>query len=284
MVSYESVLLKAENRQRAGAFKFRGAFNRLSQIPESERSAGVAAVSSGNHGAAVASAAEILGIPATIFTPKDVPKAKLDLMVDAGADVQTFDRSIPDREAPARAFAEDSGATFIHPFEDPEIMAGAGTTALELHRQVGKLDQLFVPMGGGGLMAGCASAMSVLDTQCRLVGVEPEVADDTRRSFNAGEPVTVENPQTIADGLAVPRPGDNTFAINSRLVSEVMTVSESEVLEAMALLFTETGEVVEPSGAVAVAGVLKAQPSGGVAAILSGGNVDVDRFPQVFNR
>lgn len=284
VLSFDGVHLKAENRQRAGAFKFRGAFNRLSQIQDGDLAQGVVAVSSGNHGAAVATAAQILGISATIFTPKDAPKAKLDLMVGAGATVRTFDRSIPDREAPARAFAEETGATFIHPYEDSEIMAGAGTTALELHGQLDKIDHLYVPMGGGGLMAGCASVMSVLNPRCRLMGVEPAMADDTRRSFEAGEPVTIPAPQTIADGLAVPRPGENTFSINSKLVSRVITVSEDEIIESMKAIFDATGEVVEPSGAVALAGVFKIQPDGKTVALITGGNVDREQFPQVFSR
>lgn len=284
-LSGSTLLLKAEHKQRAGAFKFRGAFNRISQIPLHERDRGVVAVSSGNHGAAVARASHLLGLQATIFIPEDAPGVKRRLMEDDGARVETFARATSDREAPARQFASETGAALIHPYEDPLVMTGAGTTALELHRQVGPLDALFVPMGGGGLMAGCASAMTVLDPSCELIGVEPSQADDTRRSFEAGHPVTVESPQTIADGLAVPRPGDNTFSINKELVSDVMTVSEAEIEAAMNLLYDSSGEVVEPSGATALAGVLKRKGDWlRVGVVLSGGNVERSRFPEIFSR
>lgn len=283
VLELDGALLKAEHLQTGGAFKFRGAFNRLSQMTTEDRARGVVAVSSGNHGASVALAAKILGIPATIFTPVDAPVVKRQLMDSNGANVITFERSIPDREAPARAYADETGATFVHPFEDPEIMAGAGTTGLELHHQVGNLDTLFVPMSGGGLMAGIASALHVLDPNCELVGVEPENGDDTRRSFEVGQPVTVPNPQTIADGLAVPKPGEMTFSINYHLVAEVVTVSEEQIVAAMRRLH-EAGEVVEPSGAVSYAALLEARPRGKDAAILSGGNVDRSRFPEAFSR
>ena len=279
------LFLKAEHHQRAGAFKFRGAYNRISQISETERPQGVVAVSSGNHGAAVALASRLVGIEATIFIPEDTPAVKRRLMMDNGARIETFDRSISDREAPARQFATEMGATFVHPFEDPLVMTGAGTTALELHRQVGSLDALVVPIGGGGLIAGCGSAMRVLDPDCVLIGVEPERADDTMRSLAAGHPVTVENPQTIADGLAVPRPGDNTFSINRHLVSEIVTVTEDEIRDAMRLLYETLGEVVEPSGATSLAGVLKLESDlNRVGVVISGGNVDRSRFPDVFSR
>lgn len=284
MLDLDGVLAKAEHRQRAGAFKFRGAFNRLSLIPESERGRGVVAVSSGNHGAAVSLAGELLGIPVTVFTPEDAPRTKRELMETHGASIETFPRSIPDREAPARDRAAETGATFVHPFEDPEVMAGAGTTGLELHGQVGPLDVVYVPMSGGGLMAGCASALSVLDPGCRLVGVEPVTADDTRRSFAAGHPVTVANPQTVADGLAVPAPGERTLSINLQLVSEVVTVSEREIVGAMRKLAVEHGEVVEPSGAASYAASLRDGRGSRMAVVLSGGNVDQTEFPEVFSR
>jgi threo-3-hydroxy-L-aspartate ammonia-lyase len=201
-----TVFAKDESRQRAGAFKFRGAYNRLSQIPESDRPRGVVAVSSGNHGAAVACAAQLLGMPATIHVPEDVPSAKRALIERCGATIVTFERSIADREAGARRQVAVTGATFVHPFEDPMVMAGQGTAALELHEQAGHLDVLLVPMSGGGLMAGCASAMRQLDPDCEPIGVEPAAADDTRRSFAAGEIVRIPQPDTIADGLAVTRP------------------------------------------------------------------------------
>lgn len=298
-----SVLAKAEGYQRAGSFKFRGAYNRLSAIPESDRSAGVVAVSSGNHGAAVACAAHLLSMPATVFIPEDTPVAKRSLIEEFGAEVVTFERTIDDREQPARDRARATGATFVHPFEDRRIMAGQGTAALELHRQVGSLDMLLVPMSGGGLMAGCASAMAELDPACRMIGVEPSLGDDTRRSFEAGHPVSIPQPATMADGLAVVSPGPTTFGINHRLVERVVTVDEDQIAAAMVVIQNTVGLMVEPSGAVGVAALLNGRvpldridgssspPAEGdkdrtlrVGVILSGGNIDQDRFESLTGR
>ena len=295
-----TVFCKVEGAQRAGSFKFRGAFNRLSHIPDEDRSRGVVAVSSGNHGAAVAVAARILDIPAVIFIPHDTPTAKRSLMEQAGAEVVTFDRMTQDRDALAKARVDQTGATFVHPFEDRLVMAGQGTAARELHGQVGAIDQLLVPMSGGGLMAGSATAMAALDPGCTLVGVEPANADDTRQSFLAGKPVHIDPPTTIADGLAVTVPGDNTFAINRQLVTEVRTVTEDQIANAMALLHRTLGLMVEPSGAVGIAALHAERqrrdsedskdsgdnkhtpnPDRRVGVILSGGNVDQDRFERL---
>ena len=275
------VFCKDESRQRAGAFKFRGAYNRLAHIPAEDRARGVVAVSSGNHGAAVACAAHLLGIAATVHVPEDVPAAKRALIERFGADIVTFPRSIADREAAARRQVEATGATFVHPFEDPLVMAGQGTAALELHQQVGALDALVVPMSGGGLMAGCASAIHQLDPGCELIGVEPDAADDTRRSFAAGRPVRIPSPTTIADGLAVTAPGERTFAINRELVSEVVTVTDAQLVDAMRMILDLLGRRVEPSGAAAVAALLGAPgrfAGRRVGVILSGGNIDDARF------
>ena len=272
---------KDETQQRAGSFKFRGAFNRLSAISPSERSRGVVAVSSGNHGAAVACAAHILGINATVHVPADVATAKRALIEQFGAQIVTFERSTPDREAGARQQVAETGATFVHPFEDPLVMRGQGTAALELHEQIGPLDVLLVPMSGGGLMAGCASAMRQLDPSCELIGVEPEAADDTRRSFAAGKRVTIAPPSTIADGLAVTSPGATTFEINRRLVAEVVTVTEHEIVEAMRIAARHLDRRLEPSGAVGLAAMLT-DPNRfagrRIGIILSGGNIDHDGF------
>ncbi len=276
-----TVFGKDESQQRAGAFKFRGAFNRLSLIPADRRSLGVVAVSSGNHGAAVACAAQILGMAATVHVPADVAAAKRALIESFGATIVTFDRSVPDREAGARRQAAETGATFVHPFEDPLVMAGQGTAALELHEQVGALDVLLVPMSGGGLMAGCASAMHRLDPTCELIGVEPSAADDTRRSFAAGEIVRIAQPDTIADGLAVTAPGVTTFAINRRLVSDVVTVTDEQLVAAMRVARDLLDRRLEPSGVAGLAAVLDDPVrfrSRRVGIILSGGNVDDARF------
>ena len=275
------VFAKDESQQRAGAFKFRGAYNRLVQIPVDDRPRGVVAVSSGNHGAAVACAAHLLGIPATVHVPEDVPAAKRALIEQFGADVVTFDRSVADREAGARRQVAETGATFVHPFEDPLVMAGQGTAALELHEQVGALDVLLVPMSGGGLMAGCASAMRQLDPDCILIGVEPATADDTRQSFAAGHVVRIGQPDTIADGLAVTSPGPTTFAINRVLVSDVVTVTDTQLVDAMGVALDLLDRRLEPSGVAGLAALLD-DPSRfrgrRIGIILSGGNIDSARF------
>jgi threo-3-hydroxy-L-aspartate ammonia-lyase len=276
-----TVFAKDESRQRAGAFKFRGAYNRLTQIPESDRPRGVVAVSSGNHGAAVACAAQLLGMPATIHVPEDVPSAKRALIERCGATIVTFERSIADREAGARRQVAETGATFVHPFEDPMVMTGQGTAALELHEQVGHLDVLLVPMSGGGLMAGCASAMRQLDPDCEPIGVEPATADDTRQSFAAGEVVRIPQPDTIADGLAVTAPGDVTFEINRRLVADVVTVTDEQLVDAMRITRDLLGRRLEPSGVAGLAALLDDAAryrNRRVGIILSGGNIDDARF------
>ena len=276
-----TVFAKDESQQRAGAFKFRGAFNRLSAIPVEDRPRGVVAVSSGNHGAAVACAAQILGIEATVHVPQDVAEAKRALIEHFGARIVMFDRSTPDREAGARQQVADTGATFVHPFEDPLVMAGQGTAALELHEQVGALDALLVPMSGGGLMAGCASAMCQLDADCELIGVEPTAADDTRQSFAAGYPVRIAQPNTIADGLAVTAPGDATFAINHHLVDDVVCVTDAQLVEAMRIAQDLWGRRLEPSGVAGLAAVLADTDrfrNRRVGIVLSGGNIDEARF------
>jgi threo-3-hydroxy-L-aspartate ammonia-lyase len=276
-----TVFGKDESCQRAGSFKFRGAFHRLSTIPAADRHLGVVAVSSGNHGAAVACAAQILGIEATVHVPSDVAPAKRALIEEYGARIVTFDRSAPDREAGARQQVADTGATFVHPFEDPLVMCGQGTAALELHEQVGELDVLVVPMSGGGLMAGCASAMRQLDPNCELIGVEPAAADDTRRSFAAGHRVRIPQPDTIADGLAVTSPGEVTFSINHQLVSAVVTVTDDELVDAMRIAEILLGGRYEPSGAAGLAAMF-VHPDRfvgrRVGVVLTGGNIDADRF------
>jgi len=276
-----TIFAKDESQQRAGSFKFRGALHRLSLIPEADRPLGVVAVSSGNHGAAVACAAQLLGIDATVHVPNDVAAAKRTLIEQFGAKIVTFDRFVPDREAAARAQVAETGATFVHPFEDPLVMQGQGTTALELHEQVGPLDVLIVPMSGGGLMAGCASAIRQLDPSCEVIGVEPANADDTRRSFEAGHPVRIAQPTTIADGLAVTSPGPTTFAINRDLVSDVVTVTDDDLVDAMRSALRLLGRRLEPSGVASLAAVVVDRPRFAgrrVGLVLSGGNIDDARF------
>jgi threonine dehydratase len=277
------VFLKAECFQRGGAFKFRGAYNRISQLDDRERRAGVVAYSSGNHAQAVALAARELGVRATILMPKDAPPAKVAATRGYGAEILEYDRYTEDRAELGQALAAERGATLVPPYEDWAVMAGQGTAALELLEDAGALDQLLVPVGGGGLIAGCATTAKALAVRCRVIGVEPEAADDTARSLAAGERVRIEVPKTIADGLTSPEPGALTWEVNRRLLDGIATVSEEEIVDAMAFLFDRLKLVAEPSGAVAVAALLAGRVAahGRVGVIVSGGNVGAERFAQL---
>ncbi len=250
------VLLKAENLQRGGAFKFRGAYTALAAMDPDQRAAGVVAFSSGNHAQAVAISARLWETRATIVMPADAPAGKLAATRGYGAEVITYDRATEDREAIARELGEQRGLTVIPPFELPAVMAGQGTAALELIESDGPLDVLIAPVGGGGLMAGCATVAKGLLPSVRVIGVEPEAGDDTRRSMTEGHPVGIDLPKTIADGLQTTRPGDMTFEINRRLVDAIELVSDAEIVAAMVFLFERLKLVVEPSGAVGVAAIL----------------------------
>ena len=276
------VFLKAENLQRGGAFKFRGAYNAIAVLPEERRRRGVAAFSSGNHAQAVALAASLLGTRAVILMPTDAPATKLDATRGYGGEVVTYDRFAEDREALGAALAEERGLALIPPFDHPDVVAGQGTTALELLEDVPDLDTLVTPVGGAGLLAGCATAARGLDEGIRVVGVEPEAGDDVRRSLAAGERVTIDVPRTIADGLQTTAPGVVTFPIVQRLVDEIVTVSDEELLDAMRFLFERLKLVVEPSGAAGVAAVLAGRTDGRrIGVVLSGGNVGADRFAEL---
>ncbi|MDQ3728133.1 MAG: threonine/serine dehydratase [Actinomycetota bacterium] len=277
------VFLKCENLQRTGAFKFRGAYNAVSQLGAHELERGVCAPSSGNHAQALALAARLLGSPAVIVMPADAPRSKLEATRAHGAEVVTYDRYQEDREAIASALAEERGLTMISPYEHPDVVAGQGTAALELIEDEGHLDALIAPVSGGGLIAGCATLAKSLLDEIEIVGVEPELGDDTRRSLAAGERVSVPVPRTIADGLAVTTPGELSFAINRRLVDEVVAVSDDEIATAMVALFEHAKVVAEPSGATALAALTsgRASLSGRVGVIVSGGNVDIERFREL---
>jgi threonine dehydratase len=241
----------------------------------------VAAYSSGNHAQAVALAASLLGAPATILMPHDVPVAKLEATRGYGAEVVGYDRYGQDREALGSALAAERGLTLVPPYEHPLVMAGQGTVALELLERVPELDALLVPVGGGGLLAGCVTAAKALRPGIRVIGVEPEAGDDTRRSLAAGERVRIDVPVTIADGQQADIPGELTFEVNRRLVDEVVVASDSEIIAAMRFLFDRMKVVVEPSGACALAALLAGRVagiSGSVGVVLSGGNVGADRF------
>ncbi|HWB72741.1 MAG TPA: pyridoxal-phosphate dependent enzyme [Egibacteraceae bacterium] len=275
------LFLKAECFQRAGAFKFRGAYNRIAALDAAERARGVAAFSSGNHAQAVALAARLLGTTALIVMPADTPRAKLDATRGYGAQVVTYDRYTQDREQLGAALAGERGLVLVPPYDDPLVMAGQGTAALELLTDAGDLDVLLVPVGGGGLIAGCATAAKALRPRIRVVGVEPAAGDDTKRSLRSGRRVTIAMPRTVADGQQAAVPGRLTFEVNRRLVDEVLLVDDGEILDAMAVLFDRLKVVAEPSGACALAALLagRARYRGlRVGVILSGGNVGVARF------
>ncbi|MDP9344101.1 MAG: pyridoxal-phosphate dependent enzyme [Actinomycetota bacterium] len=282
-----TILLKAENFQRAGAFKFRGAYNRISRLSPQELERGVATYSSGNHAQAVALAARLVGTRAVILMPEDAPPAKLEATRGYGAEVVTYDRYLGDRVALGTELAGERGLVLVPPYEDPLVMAGQGTAGLELLEKAGELDVMVVPVGGGGLIAGSGTAARGLRPSVRMVGVEPELGDDTRRSLRAGQRVRIEVPRTIADGLQAEIPGELTFEVNRRVVDDIVTVTDAEIVEAMRFLFERMKIVVEPSGVAGVAallaGRLEAVAGRRVGVILSGGNVGVERFRQLLD-
>jgi len=280
----ERVLLKAENLQRVGAFKFRGAYNAVACLSREERARGVATVSSGNHAQALSLAARLHEIPAVILMPDDAPSGKLAATAGYGAEIVSFDRYESDREELLAALVSERGLVPIHPYDDPRVMAGQGTAALELLEDAGPVDLLLVCLGGGGLLAGCATAVKALSPETRVVGVEPEEGDDFVRSLAAGERVRIPVPRTIADGQQLPMPGELTFPVIQELVDEVVTVSDAEIVDAMRLLFERTKTVTEPSGACAFAALLagKVDATGQrVGVTLSGGNITASRFAEL---
>ena len=275
------VFLKAENLQRVGAFKFRGAYNAVAMLAPEERARGVATVSSGNHAQAVALAARLLGAPATILMPTDAPPSKLAGARGYGAEVIEFDRYKTDREALLAELVAERGLVPVHPYDDEHVMAGQGTVALELLAQAGPLDVLLVCVGGGGLIAGCATAAKALDPRIRVVGVEPEAGDDMRRSLAAGERVRIPVPRTIADGQQIPIPGELTFDVIRERVDDVVLASDPEIVDAMRILFERVKSVAEPSGACALAALLAGRLDARglrVGVTISGGNVSAERF------
>jgi threonine dehydratase len=277
------VFFKCENLQRAGAFKFRGAYNTLSRLPADERARGVAAFSSGNHAQAVALAGRLLDIPRVIVMPRDAPPVKRAATEDYGGEVILYDREHDDREAIGRRLADERGLTLISPYDHPHIIAGQGTAALELFEDAGPLDWLFVPCGGGGLLSGSALARTHRAPACRVIGVEPAAADDATRSFQTRQLQTVRNPQTVADGARTPSLGTLTFPIVLEHVAGMTTVDDPTLLKTMFFLWERLKLVVEPTGALAAAAVLHGHwPIAGarVGIILSGGNVDVSHVPQ----
>ncbi|MEU6683326.1 threo-3-hydroxy-L-aspartate ammonia-lyase [Streptomyces sp. NPDC046832] len=278
------VFLKCENFQRVGAFKFRGAYNAVSRLTPEQLSRGVAAYSSGNHAQAVALAARELGTTAVIVMPEDAPPSKRAATAGYGAEIVTYDRYTEDRVAIGEALAAERGLALIPPYEHPHVMAGQGTAALELLEETGELDALLTPVGGGGLMAGSATAAKGLHPGIRTVGVEPEAGDDTKRSLEAGRRVSIPVPRTIADGQALHTPGELTFSVNRRLLDEVVLVTDDEIRDAMRFAFERLKIVVEPSGATPLAALLTGRAGTlprRVGVVVSGGNVDAGRFAEL---
>ena len=272
------VFFKCENLQRAGAFKFRGAYNALSQLTPEQRRRGVVAFSSGNHAQGLALAAKVLGIPATVVMPSDAPKIKVDATRGYGGEIVFYDRQTGDREAIARQLADERGLTVIPPFDHPHVIAGQGTAALELFQDVPDLDVLITPVGGGGLISGCATAAKAMRPGVRVVGVETEPANDAWQSLRTGKRVTIPVPDTIADGIRTTSLGVITFEIMRRLVDEITLVTDADVIEAMRFMLLRMKLLAEPTGAVPVAALMARKVDGvegkHVGVIVSGGNAD----------
>ncbi len=283
------VFFKCENLQRMGAFKFRGAYNALAQFDAAQRKAGVVAFSSGNHAQALALAGRLLGIAATIVMPRDAPPAKLAATRGYGATVRLYDRYTEDREQISRELAQQQGMTLIPPYDHPHILAGQGTAALELLEDAGELDALFVPLGGGGLLAGSLLAARALSPRCRVYGVEPEAGNDGQRSLRSGSIVHIPTPDTLADGAQTQHLGQLTFAIIRREVADILTASDAELVQALRFFAERMKLVVEPTGCLGLAAARRELERLGlqgrrIGIIVSGGNVDLARFASLLAR
>lgn len=275
------LFFKCENLQRMGAFKFRGAYNALSQLSPAQRERGVLAFSSGNHAQAVALSARILDMPAVIVMPEDAPAAKMAATREYGAQVITYNRFTEDREAISQRIASERGMTLIPPFDHHDVIAGQGTAVMELLEDVPQLDYLFVCLGGGGLLSGSLLAAKALAPQCKVYGVEPEAGNDAQQSLRAGHIVSIPTPQTIADGAQTPSLGQRTFAIIREHVEDILTVSDLQLMQSLRFFAERMKLVVEPTGALAFAGAREGGiPLSGarVGVVISGGNVDLARY------
>jgi threonine dehydratase len=276
------LFLKCENLQRGGAFKFRGAYNALSRLTQDEARRGVVTFSSGNHAQAIALAGQLLDIPRVIVMPSDAPPVKRIATEGYGGEVVLYDREREDREAIGRRLAAERGLTLIPPFDHPHIIAGQGTAARELIEDVGPIDFLFAPCGGGGLLAGSALAARDLSPGCRVIGVEPAAGDDATRSFRTKQLQSVHNPRTVADGARTPSLGSLTFPIVLEHVSDMATVDDPALLRTMFYLWERLKLIVEPTGALGAAAVIEGDHvlrGKRVGVILSGGNVDLAQVP-----
>jgi threonine dehydratase len=277
------IFFKCENLQRGGAFKFRGAYNALSRLSTDARSRGVVTFSSGNHAQAIALAGQLLNIPRVIVMPSDAPEVKRRATEGYGGEIVLYDREREDREEIGRRLARDRGLTLVPPYDHPHIIAGQGTAARELIEDIGPLDYLFTPCGGGGLLSGTAIAARALAPDCKVIGVEPAAGDDATRSFRTRQLQTIHNPRTVADGARTPSLGQLTFPIVLEYVADMTTVDDAALLRTMFYVWERLKLVVEPTGALGAAAALEgAMPIRGtrVGVILSGGNIDVTELPQ----
>ncbi len=279
-----TVFFKCENVQRMGAFKFRGAFNAIARFTDAQRAAGVLTFSSGNHAQAIALSARLAGIRATIIMPKDAPALKVQATKEYGGEVIFYDRYTENREEIGRRLAEERGMTLIPPYDHPDVICGQGTAAKELFEEVGPLDVLLVPLGGGGLLAGSALAASGLAPDCKVIGVEPEAGNDGQQSLRKGEIVHIGVPDTIADGAMVTHVGEHNFEVIRRRVDDIVTVSDAQLVATMKFFAERMKMVVEPTGCLGAAAALHGMvPVAGkrVGVLISGGNVDLSRFAQL---
>ncbi len=280
------VFFKCENFQRTGSFKFRGAYNALSQLSETQKQKGVLTFSSGNHAQGIALAGELLNIPTTIVMPDDAPAVKKTATRGYNAEVILYNRQQTNREELAQTIVKERGLTLIPPYDHPDIIAGQGTTALELIEEAGELNLLLVCCGGGGLLSGCAIATKALLPNCQVIGVEPQLADDATRSFHSKILHTVNNPNTIADGARTPSLGKITFPLVLHYVDDMVTVSEEAILRTMFFLWSRLKIVVEPTGVLAAAALLEnvvTAPEAKIGVIISGGNVDLAQIGKLFS-
>ena len=281
-----NVFIKCEHLQRVGAFKFRGAYNAISALPEAQKQKGVVTFSSGNHGMATALTCHILNIPATIIVPHDAPEVKLQAIKSYGANIVFYNRFKEDRELISQTLIEEKGCTLIPPFDNYNVLSGQGTLAKELIETVGNLDYLFVQVGGGGLIAGCSIATKQLLPNCQIIGVEPEIANDASQSFNSGQRIKIPTPNSIADGLNTPLIGDLVFPIIQKNVNNIITVTENEILQTMYFLWTRCKIMCEPSGAVSTAAIFSGRfpniQGKRIGVVISGGNVDVRQASSLF--
>jgi len=283
-IANASLFFKCENFQRMGAFKFRGAYNAIAGFTEEQRRAGVLTYSSGNHAQAIALSARLAGIRAAIIMPNDAPALKVAATREYGGEVIFYDRYTENREEIGRRLAQERGMTLIPPYDHPDVIAGQGTAAKELFDEVGELDVLLVPLGGGGLLAGSALSASALSPNCKVIGVEPEAGNDGQQSLRSGQIVDIGVPQTIADGAQTSHLGQHNFAVIQRLVDDIVTVSDAQLVETMKFFAERMKMIVEPTGCLAAAAALQGvYPVAGkkVGILISGGNVDLARFAKL---